>query len=117
MLLAPTPYRASVARSASCQLKTALSIALYMCPPPKMKSFVAPTNVIVCPPRAISAPDDETTRAGAVFDGSEPLASGTRAHDQKVANYEPLVPIYEVVKTALVACPINECNGSLRMQL
>ena len=26
-------------------------------------------------------------------------------HDQKVANYEPLVPIYEVVKTALVACP------------
>ena len=58
-----------------------------------------------------------TARAGAVFDGSEPFASGTRAHDQKVASYEPLVPIYEVVKTALVACPINECNGSLRMQL
>ena len=48
-----------------------------------------------------------TARAGAVFDGSEPFASGTRAHDQKVANYEPLVPIYEVVKTALVACPIK----------
>ena len=27
--------------------------------------------------------------------------------DQKVASYEPLVPIYEVVKTALVACPIK----------
>ena len=55
-----------------------------------------------------------TARAGAVFDGSEPFASGTRAHDQKVANYEPVVPIYEVVKTALVACPIKVAVSEFR---
>ena len=49
----------------------------------------------------------ETARAGAVFDGSEPFGSGTRAHGQRVASYEPLIPIYQVVKTALVACPIK----------
>ena len=48
-----------------------------------------------------------TALAGAVFDGSEPFGSGTRAHGQRVASYEPLIPIYQVVKTALVACPIK----------
>ena len=55
-----------------------------------------------------------TARAGAVFDGSEPFASGTRAHDQKVASYEPVGPIYEVVKTALVACPIKVAVSEFR---
>ena len=57
-----------------------------------------------------------TARAGAVFDGSEPFASGTRAHDQKVASYEPVAPIYEVVKTALVACPIKVAVSDFRWE-
>ena len=81
---------------------------------PKLPNFA----LTVAPPtkRArggrVTAP--VTARAGAVFDGSEPFASGTRAHDQKVASYEPLVPIYEVVKTALVACPIKVAVSEFR---
>ena len=110
----PKPLRrlqARVDRSDSVQVRSVwLVYRLRQCPWSRYTAKIAQFRSVAPPTKRarggrVTAP--VTARAGAVFDGSEPFASGTRAHDQKVASYEPLVPIYEVVKTALVACPIK----------
>ena len=58
-----------------------------------------------------------TARAGAVFDGSEPFASGTRAHDQKVASYGASYRVTMSINGMDLSCMdpwLNICRKSFK---